>query len=169
MKLEWIGNYRDIIGELYRSANAFSVTCKKDTVGDKVKFSSYEIQIMEHIIEYENQNMKWYANKLGLSPSTYTKTVQKMVDKGLLEKYHIAGNKKDIILKLSALGEEEYKKYAESTGNAFLKPLVEKLDSYSEETRAAIKEFLKLWGDYCYNLLQSDEKSDIKLIKIDKK
>ena len=68
--------------------------------GDRVHFSPYEVQIMEHIMEYADQhkNMKWYAEQLGLSQATHSKYVQRLVNKGLLEKYHKAGNRKDIIL-----------------------------------------------------------------------
>lgn len=103
MKLEWMGAYREIIGDFYRSANGYSQICKNEMFGDPIKFSPYEVQIMEHIMEHADQhrNMKWYANRLGLSQATYSKYVRKLVDKGLLEKYHTSGNKKDVILMVS--------------------------------------------------------------------
>ena len=96
MKLEWMGAYREIIGDFYRSANGYSQICKNEMFGDPIKFSPYEVQIMEHIMEHADQhrNMKWYANRLGLSQATYSKYVRKLVDKGLLEKYHNKKKKK---------------------------------------------------------------------------
>ena len=83
MKLEWMGPYRDMIGDFYRSANGYSQLCKTEMFGDPVRFSPYEVQIMEHILEYADQhkNMKWYAERLGLSQATYSKYVRKLVDK----------------------------------------------------------------------------------------
>ena len=99
MKLEWMGAYRDIVGDFYRSANGYSQICKTELFGEKVRFSPYEVQIMEHVLEYadEQRNMKWYAERLGLSQATYSKYVRKLVNKGLIEKYHASNNKKDII------------------------------------------------------------------------
>ena len=46
MKLEWMGAYREIIGDFYRSANGYSQICKNEMFGDPIKFSPYEVQIM---------------------------------------------------------------------------------------------------------------------------
>ena len=72
MKLEWMGAYREIIGDFYRSANGYSQICKNEMFGDPIKFSPYEVQIMEHIMEHadHHRNLKWYANRLGLSQAT---------------------------------------------------------------------------------------------------
>ena len=60
MKLDWMGPYRGIVGDFYRSANGYSQICKLELFGDQIKFSPYEVQIMEHIMEYaeERKNMK---------------------------------------------------------------------------------------------------------------
>ena len=50
MKLEWMGPYREIIGDFYRSANGYSQICKSEMFGSPVKFSPYEVQIIEHIL-----------------------------------------------------------------------------------------------------------------------
>ena len=130
MKLEWMGPYRDLIGDFYRSANGYSQICKTELFGDPVPFSPYEVQIMEHILEYADQrkNMKWYANHLGLSQATYSKYVQKLVDKGLLEKYHTSENRKDVILKVSPLGEREYAVYAQAARERWFQELFDLLD-----------------------------------------
>ena len=168
MQLEWLGENRELIAALYRAANAFSQIYKKEMAGEKVLFCSYEIQIMEHIMENENQNMKTYALSLGMSTSTMTKTANKMVKKGLLEKYHIKGNRKDVVLKVSPLGMEEYKKYSLMVKDTFFKELFEKLDSYSPETKEAIKEFLTIWGNACFELVNSNSQNeDIELERIE--
>lgn len=37
MKLEWMGAYRDIVGDFYRSANGYSQICKTELFGDKIR------------------------------------------------------------------------------------------------------------------------------------
>ena len=85
---EWMGAYREIIGDFYRSANGYSQICKNEMFGDPIKFSPYEVQIMEHIMEHADQhrNMKWYANRLGLSQATYSKYVRKLKNYRLIHR-----------------------------------------------------------------------------------
>ena len=131
MQTEWMGKYRRLIAVLYQSANHYSLTCKQAYLGDQVKFSPYEVQIMEHIMENGDNlsNMKSYADKLGLSPSTFSKYVKQLVSKGLIERYHIKGNRKDIILKVSPLGMEEYDKYIEYILKSIFQPWFDYLDT----------------------------------------
>lgn len=171
MTLEWLGKYRNLFDAVYRAANAYSQACRMELVGVNVPFSAYEIQIMEHIMEHENENMKQHAYSLGLSPSTYTKYVQKLVKKGLVEKYHIAGNNKNIVLRVTDFARQEYKLYSAEAYDTFFKELFEKLDTYSESQIAQMTDFLNMWGEGCYQLLRSDnEKEDaVKLIAVEDK
>ena len=148
MKLEWMGPYREIIGDFYRSANGYSQICKNEMFGDPVRFSPYEVQIMEHILEHADQhrNMKWYANRLGLSQATYSKYVQKLVGKGLVEKYHAAGNKKDVILMVSPLGLQEYREYAAAAEENWFHELFELLDGVGPEELETVKKVFAVFG-----------------------
>jgi DNA-binding MarR family transcriptional regulator len=148
MKLEWMGAYRNIVGDFYRSANGYSQICKMELFGDSVRFSPYEVQIMEHILEYGDQhkNMKWYAEQLGLSQATHSKYVQRLVNKGLLEKYHKAGNRKDIILMVSPLGLEEYKRYSEYAKKTLFSEFFDVLDSISQEELGKVEKLFNILG-----------------------
>lgn len=148
MKLDWLGNYRDIVGNFYRSANGYSLICKTELFGDTVRFSPYEVQILEHIIEYADQhkNMKWYAAQLGLSQATYSKYVRKLVEKGLVEKYHASDNRKDVILMVSALGMEEYEKYSSFMKENLLSSFFRYLDSLSPEELQSAKKLFAILG-----------------------
>ena len=150
MKLEWMGNYRDIVGNFYRSANGYSQICKTELFGETVRFSPYEVQILEHIIEYADQrkNMKWYAAHLGLSQATYSKYVRKLVEKGLVEKYHLSGNQKDVILMVSPLGFSEYEKYARFMQERWFSELFTLLDSLSPQELETTKKLFSIWGKW---------------------
>ena len=150
MKLEWMGEYRDIIGDFYRSANGYSQICKTELFGSPVMFSPYEVQIMEHILEYADQrkNMKWYANRLGLSQATYSKYVRKLVEKGLVEKYHTSGNKKDIILQVSPLGMREYAEYAKFAEERWFHQLFELLDGTTPEELETVKKVFAVFRNW---------------------
>ena len=166
MKTEWMGNYQMLLRSLYRAANAFSQICKVEFAGETVRFSSYEAHIMEYILYYENRNMRWYAKQLGLSPSTYTKYIKRLSDKGLVDKYHIEGNRKDVVLRLSPLGLEEYDRYARYIYEKAFRDLFSILDNLSPESLATMEAFLTAWGDNQYKLLKTESQEDKKLIKI---
>lgn len=148
MKLEWMDPYREIIRNFYRSANGYSQICKTEMFGETIKFSPYEVQIMEHILEYADQhkNMKWYAGQLGLSQATYSKYVQRLVRKGLVEKYHAAGNRKNIILMVSAAGLKEYAKYAQQSKEKRFHDLFELLSSITPAELEAVSRVFAILG-----------------------
>lgn len=167
MKLEWMGEYRELIAALFRFGNAYSQIAKQPTVGVKVRFGPYEVQIMEHILEYgdQNKNMIWYANKLGIQRSTFSKCIKKLTDKGLIEKYRLVNNKKNVILRVSPLGMEEYTKYIDVAKKTWFDEFFQILSSMNPESVRDIKYVLDRWGDWCSVL--SDEHEETGLIKIE--
>lgn len=167
MNLEWMGNYRDIVGNFYRSANGYSLICKIELFGDTVRFSPYEVQILEHIIEYADQrkNMKWYAAHLGLSQATYSKYVRKLVEKGLVEKYHASDNRKDVILMVSSLGMEEYQKYTRYMQENLFSDLFRFLDSLSPQELETTKKLFTILGRQHGEKSEPSDSSE--LIRID--
>ena len=170
MEINWLGKHRKIVSSFYRSANGYSQICKLELFGCGVKFSPYEVQIMEHIMEYgdENKNMKWYAQQLGLSQATYSRYVKQLVKKGLLEKYHAENNQKNVILRISQLGIKEYQLYAEESRTLRFQKLLEKLDSLTAEQWKAVEEVFAIWGDFHHErAVESDATELVRLIKID--
>lgn len=167
MQTEWMGKYRKMIATLYHSANHYSLTCKQAYLGDKVKFSPYEVQIMEHIMENGDNlsNMKSYADKLGLSPSTFSKYVKQLVSKGLIERYHIRGNKKDIILKVSALGAEEYDKYIDYITKSIFRPWFDYLDTLPDSEIEHMTTAISLWGNRRQDQFEDDDPTLLKIIE----
>ena len=103
---------------------------------------------MEHILEHgeENRNMKWYASQLGLHQATYSKYINRLVSKELLDKYHAEGNQKDVILRVSEAGLEEYRKYAEFARGELFSELLEYLDSLNPEQLEAVRHTFEIWG-----------------------
>ena len=170
MKLEWMGAYRDIVGDFYRSANGYSQICKTELFGDRIRFSPYEVQIMEHVMEHadEHKNMKWYAEQLGLSQATYSKYVRKLVEKGLLEKYHTEENRKDIILMVSPLGLEEYARYAEEMKETVFRELFDLLDSISPAELEAVREVFSIWGRWHRENREQPQEGPVSLVRVER-
>ena len=168
MQLTWMGEYRDLVASLMRFGNAYSQAAKHMTAGDKVRFGAYEVQILEHILEYgdQNKNMAWFADKLGIERSTFSKCIKKLCEKGLLEKYHLTGNKKNVILRLTPLGIEEYKKYIHYATEKWFNEFFHMLENMSDQSKADIKLILDSWSDWCAKLYSSGTEAKQTLIKI---
>ena len=168
MELNWLGKHRKIVSHFYRSANGYSQICKMEIFGDKVKFSPYEVQIMEHIMEYaeQNKNMKWYAQQLGLTQATYSRYVKALVEKGLVEKYRTENNQKNIILRVSPLGMEEYKRYAVQMKNAHFYKLLDYLDTLTPEQWEAVDMAFSIWGGFHNEMVAEENGEAVKLIRI---
>ena len=168
MKLEWMGPYRELIGDFYRSANGSSQICKTEMFGDPVPFSPYEVQIMEHILEYadEHRNMKWYASRLGLSQATFSKYVQKLVNKGLVEKYHALGNRKDIILMLSPLAREEYEVYSREARERWFQELFDLLDKAGPEELDTVRRVFSILGRWHREKVEESSEEPAALIRV---
>ena len=169
MELDWLGRHRAVVGDFYRSANGYSQLCKEEFLGVEVRFSPYEVQIMENIMEHEqdNRNMKWFARQLGLTQATYSRYVGRLVRKGLVEKYHTEDNRKNIILRVSPLGQEEYGHYVRYMRRYRFGPMLEYLDSLTPEQLEAVEKVMAFWGSFHNELADAEDQSgEVKLIRI---
>lgn len=114
MKLEWLGEYREIVEMMIKFGNAYaSMYNNENDYAVDVKFSSPQLQVMEYILENEelHQNMAEIAARLSMPTSSFSKNVSKMVQKGLLEKYHTSRNRKDVIIQVTDKGKKAYQEY----------------------------------------------------------
>ena len=136
MKLEWLGEYRDIIEKLIRFSNEYSgVLHKKQFLGTDVAISYAQIQVVEYILENESlmQNMSRIAYRLGISYSTFSKLANSLVEMGLLQKFNISGNRKDIIIQATEYGKEQYIKYSIFTNETWFKRIAEAGEAIPKE------------------------------------
>ena len=165
MELAWMSKYRNILSTLYRAANAYSQSCTKERLGHNVKFSAYEVQIIEYILEYHDQhkNMQWYANQLGLSKSCFSKYVKRLTSNGLLEKYHTTQNKKNIILAVSELGKKEYQEYAEYAEKTWFHELFSIFDAMTPGELEQFEKVIRLWGEWHMPMIEAKEEEMIRI------
>ncbi|WP_338551900.1 MarR family winged helix-turn-helix transcriptional regulator [Paenibacillus sp. KS-LC4] len=169
MKLEWMGNHRALIEKIIKYGNAYSNTYKlQRSYGTDVMFSASQIQTLEYILEAEDKDEKMseMAARLGVSRSTFSKNVKNLEEKGLLEKYRLSGNRKDIYVKPSAEGREVYTKYT-----AFVRQICfDEIFQYADKVSKADKDnFIRILDLLADVLLWYGEKEQVprKLIKMD--
>ena len=145
MKLEWMGEYREVVEKLIRYCNVYvSVYNKEMDHGSDIPFSYAQIQVLEYILENEerNENMSSIAMRLGISFSTFSKLIDKLVKKGLLEKYHAQGNRKDVIIRVSDYGKKVYADYARYIYETHFSKMFEPIKDLPKEYLPMIADFL---------------------------
>lgn len=90
MYLEWMGKNRAFVEKFIRYANTYAAVYKKEALyGTDIPISFEQVQVLEYLLENEqlNQNMSMIASRLGITPSNFTRIVNKLSGKNLLEKY----------------------------------------------------------------------------------
>jgi len=131
-----MGEYREVVEKLIHYCNVYAAEYKKESqciCG--VEFSYAQIQVVEYLLENEelNQNMSSIATRLGITFSTFSKMVNKLEQRGLLEKYFLEGNKKNIVVRVSALGRQVYEEYSKDVLRRHFAPMFENLRQIPEE------------------------------------
>ena len=148
MQLEWLGKHRDFVGKLMKFGNAYARSYNNETRVENcpVKLSSAQIQTMEYIMENEenNRNMAEIATMLGMTPSAFSKNVQKMTERGLIEKYQSSTNRKDIIVRVSDIGKKVYMQYSQHALNMLFNDMFVLLDDIPPEFIEKFSEILEI-------------------------
>ena len=95
MKLAWMGEYREMVEALIHYCNIYAAAYKVEKMEFQgVSYSYAQIQVLEYLLENEerNENMSAIAARLGITRSNFTKIVNRLVAKGLLDKAYMLGS-----------------------------------------------------------------------------
>ena len=147
MKLEWMGEYRELVSSNIRSMNAYAhYFTYRSSFGTDAFFSLSEIQVIEYILENEELNlpMGQVAARLGISVSNFSRIVKKLTGEGFLEKYYLNGNRKNIIIKVSEFGRKTYNQYANFVYEGLFKRMFALYDSIPKEYWSTLIEISNL-------------------------
>ena len=123
-----------------------------------------QIQIIEYLLENEelHLNMKQLAAKLGITTSNFSKLVNKLESKGLLQKYHAANNRKEVIIQVTEYGKKVYADYSEYIYRNHFKQMF-------EAAKDIPKEYLPLFAGMLDNVVVAEEcegEEEIELVPI---
>lgn len=116
MYLDWMGKNRAFVEKFIRYSNTYAAVYKKEQLyGTDIPISFEQVQVLEYLLENEqlNQNMSMIAKRLGITPSNFTRIVNKLAGKQLLEKYYVEGNRKNIVIRITDFGREQYTSYSQ--------------------------------------------------------
>ena len=136
MKMEWMGEYRDVVEALIHYCNIYASVYKTEKmVYRDVTYSYAQIQVLEYLLENEERkdNMTVIAARLGISRSNFTKIVNRLESKGLVEKGYLQGSKKELIVTVNDFGKALYMEYAQRILKDHFQPMFQQLNQIPRE------------------------------------
>ncbi len=146
MKLEWMGEYRDIVEALIHYCNRYSAAYKAEKMElFGTSFSFAQIQVLEYLLENEDyhQNMSQIAERLGISRSNFTKIVSRLEAKGLVEKQPVEKNRKELKVCVNEKGRKLYSEYSSQILEKHFSFMFDALKEIPDEYRDAISRALR--------------------------
>ena len=147
MKTEWMGRYRPLVAALVRHSNGVvRGQGSKREYPEGISLSSTEWQVLEYIVEHENDDdcMLFISESLGIPQSTFSKAVKTLSSLGLIDRYQMINNRKNIILKPTKRGSEVYETRAQMIYEKNFKPFFEALETVDDETLGVIVNALNI-------------------------
>ncbi len=136
MKMEWMGDHRDVVEALIHYCNIYAGVYKKEhMVFRDVSYSYSQVQVLEYLLENEERkdNMSAVASRLGISRSNFTKIVNRLESKGLVEKTYMQGSKKDLMVTVNRFGKELYQEYSQKILKYHFQPMFHQLEKIPKE------------------------------------
>lgn len=167
MDAEWMGRYRPLIAALVLHSNiVHKGLAEKIDIGDGIMLLPQEWQTLEYIIEHRDKNfsMSDASRSLGIPPSSFSRFVKTLNGRGLVERYQMVGNRKNVILRPTDHAVELYEQRDNDAIRAMFYDFFRELDGMSDKDlelfTAALERFTR-------NLPSAADLSEAKLIKID--
>ena len=146
MKLEWMGKNREIVEALIHYCNIYAGVYRTEKMhyGD-VTYSYSQIQVLEYLLENEErgENMSCIAHRLGITRSNFTKIINRLVKKGLVEKTSMPGSRRDINVSVNELGRVLYEDYSKGILKRHFEPMFRELDQLTPEAREHVRDALR--------------------------
>ena len=130
-----MGRYRRLVEELVRHRNHYvrAVNSKTEENGD-ISISVLEWEMLEYIIEHDGEDFSMIriSEKLAIPQSSFSKFTRTLCGYGLLEKYRMVGNRKNIILRPTRKGIDFYNERVKDLLENVFGPFFEALDPLSD-------------------------------------
>lgn len=165
---KWMGRYRGFIGELVRHSNITSKALSIKADMDGIMMTPAEWQVLEYVVEhrYDDDRMIHISDTLEIPQSTFSRTVKTLCAEGLIEKYQMSNNRKNIILKPSERGLEFYKSNYKKIIPEGFKQFFASLESISDEDLETVTNALRILND-SFKADFTDHANENKLVKME--
>ena len=145
MKLEWMGEYREVVESLIHYCNIYAAAYKTEKMEYAgIPYSYAQMQVMEYLLENEErlENMSAASFRLGITRSNFSKIINRLAAKGLVEKAYIPGNRKEMTVSVNKLGRELYEAYSREILRWHFSPMFQALEQIPPEYRSLLRDAL---------------------------
>ncbi len=146
MKLEWMGEYRDVVEALIHYCNIYAGVYRTEKLQYQgISYSYSQIQVLEYLLENEErrENMSHIASRLGITRSNFTKIIHRLEAKGLVEKEPVPENRREMTVTVNALGRTLYEDYAQKILRWHFSPMFHSLEGLSPEDLDRVRDALQ--------------------------
>ena len=146
MKLEWMREHREIVEALIHYCNIYAGVYRIEKMQyEGISYSYAQIQVLEYLLENEerNENMSSIAQRLGITRSNFTKIINRLERKGLVERVRAPGSRRDLCVCVNDLGRTLYEDYAKGVLKRHFEPMFRDLDKLTPESRAIVRDALR--------------------------
>ena len=106
-----------------------------------------ETHCIDSIGRQEQPNVTKIAEQMKMTRGAISKMTKKLADRGLIEKYTLESNKKEVYFKLTAQGMELFKEH-EKRHRLWEKRDMEFLSRYPKEELCVLIQFMKEFNEY---------------------
>ncbi len=162
-----MGRYRELVRALiyYSNCSNRSRPVSMNPVLGDTSLLKHEYQVLEYILEFEEENriLSDISRDVGIQPCTVTKVTRRLLSLGLIERFHIKGNRKNIVLKPTQKGRAVYEAYCTRDISKLFAPFFESLESFTDAEldtiMHAIQTMNRKWDDFGDTLEKIDSAS----------
>ena len=141
-----MGEYRDVVEALIHYCNIYAGVYRTEKMHYKgISYSYSQIQVLEYLLENEErgENMSAIANRLGITRSHFTKLIQRLSKKGLVDKSRMPGSKRDVSVTVNAFGRALYEDYSQRILAGHFSAMFNALKQLTPEARVHVQNALR--------------------------
>ena len=167
MDTKWMGRYRELVSAMVLHANVVSKGLSvKNIVADGIVLSLQEWQTMEFLVEHQDANYSMIdvSRALGIPPSSFSRIVKTLKEYKLIERYQVAYNKKNVIIRPTKYAVEIYNGVDDSASKAMFEEFFRELEGVSDKD---LEVFTNALNNLTKRLPSYDSFKDPSLIKIE--
>lgn len=149
--------YTQLMARSLKCSNMYAATQNTIVPMCDYNLTTIDLQVLSSLASNKSEalNMITIAHRLGISKSTFSKSITKMVKLGLVEKEQRDGNKKNIYVHLTVQGEDFYKE-ALQRNETYIVEFIEILDA--DPLRLSyFNEFLDLTEKFLSQKIDNDK------------
>lgn len=164
--IEWMGRFRPVVAALVQHVNSVTKSGGSQFIYEDIYLTPNEWQVLEYIVEHrdDDEHMANMISSLAIPQSSFSRIQKKLCSMGLLERYQMSDNKKNIILKPTDLALKAYDYHSDELYRCMFKPFFDELESFSNEELAQFAHAIETLSS---GAGKGEEKPKSKLVKVD--